>query len=139
MFLKKGFKPEELIFGGIAISSIIFQTKSVVPALVSCYLLAFYYFIFCWYLFAVNNEKRIFRSISFGVSYALIWFIIGSCSVKMFGEQDWFFYLIEALLLLTMGLYLFLNRKKNSDVFTSANYWRISIVVFMNVFILIFK
>ncbi|QIL37839.1 hypothetical protein G7074_00155 [Pedobacter sp. HDW13] len=139
MFSKKVFKPEELIFGGIAISSLIVETKSVVPALVSCYLLAFYYFVFCWYLFAVKNEKRIFRSISFGILHALIWFIIGSCSIKMFGELDWFFYLIEAILLLTMGLYLFLSRKKNSNVFTSANCCRISIIICINIFILIFK
>ncbi|KIA88628.1 hypothetical protein OC25_26050 [Pedobacter kyungheensis] len=139
MLLKKGFKPEELIFGGIAISAVILETKSVVPALVSCYLLAFYYLLFCWYLFAVKNEKRIFRSISFGILYSIIWSIIGSCSVKMFGKEAWFFYSIEALLLLAIGLYLFLSRKKNSDVFTSSNYCRISVVVLVNIFILIWK
>lgn len=112
MILKKRFKAEELIFGGIAILSIILETQSVVPALVSCYLLGFYYLVFCWYLFVLENEKKIFRSIFFGVLYALAWGIIGSCSVKMFGEQDWFFYMIEALMLLAVSLYLFLWRKK---------------------------
>ncbi|ARS42195.1 hypothetical protein CA265_22065 [Sphingobacteriaceae bacterium GW460-11-11-14-LB5] len=137
--LLKGFKPEELIFGGIAISSIILETGSVVPALVSCCLLSFYYLAFCWYLFAVKNEKRIFRSISFGILYALIWLIIGACTVKMFGELGWFFYLIEALLILSVSLYIFLNRKNNSDVFNSTNYWRISVIIILNIFILIFK
>ncbi|MCX2576356.1 hypothetical protein [Pedobacter sandarakinus] len=137
--LLKGFKPEELIFGGIAISSIILETRSVVPAMISCGLLSFYYLIFCWYLFSLKDEKRIFRSRSFGILYALIWLIIGACAVKMFGELNWFFYFIEVLLLLSISLYLFLNRKKNSDVFNSTNYWRISIITFLNIFILIFK
>jgi hypothetical protein len=137
--LLKGFRAEELIFGGIAVSAVILETQSIVPALVSCWLLSFYYLIFCWYLFSVPNERKIVRSMLFGVLYSLIWLIIGACAVEMFGEFDWYFFFIEAILLIFISLYLFFSRKNNSDIFTSTNYWRISIIIFINIFILVFK
>ena len=135
----KQFKPEEITFVGIAISSIVLETEYVVPALASCCLLSFYYIVFGWYLFSVKDERKIFRSICFGVLYALIWLIVGACSAKMFGEFSWVFYLFELLLILTIGLYLFLFRNNSSSIFNLTNYWRLAIIVALNIFILIFK
>lgn len=133
------FKLEEIIFVAIAISSIVLETESVVPALASCCLLSFYYVVFCWYLFSVKNEKKILRSILFGILYALIWLTIGICTVKMFGEFGWIFYLFELLLILIIGSHLFLFRNNDNRVFNVTNYWRLTIIITLNMFILFFK
>lgn len=135
----KDFKPEELVFAAIAVSSVVLETSSVVPALVSCCLLSFYYLVFGWYMLSVKAEKKLFRAVLFGVFYAVLWLSTAACAVKMFGEFGGFLFAIEGVILFFMGLYLFLTRHKNSRIFSLTNYCRIAVVVILNVFIILFK
>ncbi|MGY3052230.1 hypothetical protein ACVWYG_000420 [Pedobacter sp. UYEF25] len=129
------FSSEELIFGSIAISTILIDHGSPVPALATCCLLAFYYFFFSWMMFSTKLEKHLWFSLISGVVYSLclicMAFIIG---VSYKGMS---FFVLQIFLLASLGCFLYFQ--KSWGIYKGNHYIRISIIFFLNLFILFFK
>jgi len=129
------FRTEELFFGVSAISTVLINYNSVVPALAVLCLLAFYYLFFGWYLFSTLNGKYLLFSIAAGMIYSICLLIM---AVVIVGQDSYngFFYVIQLICLIGLGCYLF---KKDWGMYRSNHYIRIAIIVLLNLFVLLFR
>ena len=135
----KKFKIEELVFVGLASSSLIFETSSDVPALFTCSLMSFYYLVFGWYIFSDINERKPFRSVIFGILYSVIWLLILVCALRMFGDLTWFFYFIKAILILSIAMYMYFTRRSSSKLFIKMNYLRLVFAITISLLVMVIR
>lgn len=129
------FRPEELFFGISAVGTVIIDYGSVVPALFTMCLLAFYYLFFGWFMMSVPSERHLFFSIISGVVYSIslltmVFIIVTNDSL------DGFFYVTQLVLLAPVFGYLV---KKDWGIYKSNHYIRIGIILFLNIYVLLFK
>ncbi|TDQ09203.1 hypothetical protein ATK78_1357 [Pedobacter metabolipauper] len=130
------FRPEELFFGLSAISSVIIDYGSVAPPVVVICLLAFYYLFFGWFMFSTSNENHIGFSI---ISGAVYFVCLLSMTVIIAGgdSSNGFFYALPIALLIFLYWYLIL--RDGWRIYRSNHYVRILIILFLNLYVFVFK
>ncbi len=131
----KRFRSEELFFGLSTVFTIIIDYGSPMPAIFVICLLAFYYLFFGWFMFTVPNEKHVLFSVISGIVYSVC--LLSMAILIAGGFYESFFYSLQAILISLF--FLVLKGKKNWGVYKQNHFVRIGIVLFLNLFIYLFK
>lgn len=129
------FRPEELFFCLSAIGTILMEFGSVVPALSTLLLLAFYYLFFGWYLFSVKGENHLGFSIFSGIMYAVA--LVSICMIMLGNFYVIFFYLIQAIIVAVIFFVLYKNN--NWGLYKGNHYIRLCMIIFFNIYLSLFK
>lgn len=124
----RGFRTEELIFGLLAIGTVLLDYSSSVPAIFTCCLLAFYYCFFGWYLFKTQEENYVLFSIISGIIYAAC--LLGLSLVILAPFESLIFLYIQILQL--VGLTCFLLFKTDWSRYKKNHFIRIGMLTALN-------
>ncbi len=133
--VSKRFRSEEILFGSMAIVTILVDYGSSVPAMAMCCLLAFYYLFFSWSMFSTKQENYLLFSIISGVVYSGCLLSMAILIGKLY-EGLFFLYLQIVLLIPICG---FLLSRKLWGIYKGNHYIRIGLIVFLNLYIILFK
>lgn len=129
----KRFSPEELFFGLSAVVTVLIPHYSIVPALSTLLLLAFYYLFFGWFIFRKERKINFLFSIIAGMVYSIC---LISLAVIIVGDfYKIFFYSVQLLVLILHFLYL--NKIKGLGLYKNAHLIRIGIILFLNLWVYI--
>ena len=128
------FRPEELFFGATMIATVMSNYNSIVPDLFVMLLLAFYYLFFGWMILSAKEENHLIFSIVSGIAYSLC--LVSMVIMEIEGKPYIYLFLLQALMLLGLFAYL---KKKQWGIYKSNHYIRISIIIFLNLFIYCLK
>jgi len=131
----KRFSSEELFFGLTTIITIVIDYNSIVPAICTLLLLAFYYLFFGWLLFRNERKTNFLFSIISGIVYSICLVCMVIIIIKDFYSV--FFYCIQFVILIIYFMYL--RKAKKIELYKANHYIRIAIILFLNIFISIFK
>ena len=129
----KRFRTEELIFGLLAIGTVLLDYSSSVPAIFTCCLLAFYYCFFGWYLFKTQEENHVFFSIISGIIYAACLCGLSLAIVDPFGGLIFLYMQIS----LFAGLTAFLLFKNDWSGYKKNHFIRIAVLTVLNGIVLL--
>jgi hypothetical protein len=126
------FKSEEMIFGLLVIGTLILNPGYF--SLGTCSILAFYYVFFGWYMLSTKQEKHLIFSIFSGITYALCLVSLSIVAGKFY-DGLLFFYL-QIIFLVPMSTILFFQKW---GMYKENHYIRIAIIIFLNLFAIVFK
>ncbi len=128
------FRSEELFFGGSMIATVISNYNSIIPDLFVMLLLAFYYLFFGWMILSTKAENHLIFSIISGIVYSIC--LVSMAIMEIEGKPYIFLVFLQALMLLALFVYL---KMKEWGVYKGNHYIRISIMIFLNLFIYFLK
>jgi len=131
----KRVKREEFFFGSLTVATILMNESSGIPGMVCALLLAFYYVVFSWYIFPVQEEKHRIFSIFAGIVYGACLVCIAIYSVKIYDRYLFFYF--EGVSLLLLILYL-ATRKNWGIIYSRLHFFRVVIIVLLNIYLYIF-
>ncbi len=133
--INKYFGTEELFFGLATIVSVVDSYHSIVPAISTLLLLAFYYLFFGWFMFRHERKTNFLFSIIGGIVYSVC---LTSMAIIVIGDfYKMFFYFIQFPML---GFYyIYLSSIKNIGFYRRSHCIRIGIIAALNLYIYIIK